>query len=191
MKDHYSNLEINRNSSTSVEIKKSYRQLILKWHPDKNSNSEDAKNIFQEVQDAYETLGDNGEKSIYDSSFLMLIDNIEHLKNIEKDILKDKLFEKRRELNDLKNAVSVNLNGEKRFILNNRLFSSLERKLNRTDWKKFYESNIKSLEEQIKKEDLEKILKVMKEIIEMEKNLIIFIKNQESQYQSLQEQKEY
>lgn len=49
------------------EIKKSYRRLALKWHPDKNrDNNEESTRIFTEIQQAYEVLSDPQERAWYD-----------------------------------------------------------------------------------------------------------------------------
>lgn len=63
MKCYYELLEVDRNSDSDT-IKKSYRRLALLWHPDKNKDKEDeAKNYFQLLQQAYETLSDPQEKA--------------------------------------------------------------------------------------------------------------------------------
>jgi len=54
-------------SATPEEIKKSYRQLSMKWHPDKNpDNQEEAKSKFQKINEAYETLSDQEKRQMYD-----------------------------------------------------------------------------------------------------------------------------
>lgn len=63
MKCHYEVLSLKREATTS-EIKKAYRRLALQWHPDKNlENSQEAKEQFQLVQNAYEVLSDPQERS--------------------------------------------------------------------------------------------------------------------------------
>jgi DnaJ-class molecular chaperone len=63
--DYYKVLEIEEGSSQD-EIKKSYRRLSMKWHPDKNQGNPDATNIFQKISEAYETLGDQERRQEYD-----------------------------------------------------------------------------------------------------------------------------
>lgn len=56
MSDYYSILGIEKSSSQN-EIKKAYRKLALKYHPDKN-NSDEAKNKFNEISQAYNNIID-------------------------------------------------------------------------------------------------------------------------------------
>ena len=65
MKDYYKILEVDRDCETE-EIKKSYKKLALKYHPDKN-NGDDTK--FKEISEAYEVLSDNIRRSQYDYNF--------------------------------------------------------------------------------------------------------------------------
>lgn len=64
-KTHYQTLGID-NTATDVEIKKAYRSLSLKYHPDRNQSS-DATVMFQEISTAYEILGDSEKKKEYDN----------------------------------------------------------------------------------------------------------------------------
>lgn len=66
MKCHYEVLGVPLNASDD-DLKKSYRKLALKWHPDKNlDNSDEAKREFQFIQAAYEVLSDPQERAWYD-----------------------------------------------------------------------------------------------------------------------------
>ena len=64
--DFYQILEVGREAS-SDEIKKSYRRLALKYHPDKNPGDTSAEAKFKQINEAYETLGDPSKKKAYDS----------------------------------------------------------------------------------------------------------------------------
>ena len=69
MVDHYSILEVPRNASAS-HIKKTYKKLALKWHPDKNLNCVDvATKRFNEISEAYEVLSDEEKRRIYDQTY--------------------------------------------------------------------------------------------------------------------------
>eukprot|EP00162_Nutomonas_longa_P011572 comp20621_c0_seq1/m.42034 comp20621_c0_seq1/g.42034 ORF comp20621_c0_seq1/g.42034 comp20621_c0_seq1/m.42034 type:complete len:360 (-) comp20621_c0_seq1:42-1121(-) len=63
-RDFYAILGVNRDADDR-EIKKAYKKLSLKYHPDKNPG-EDAKAKFVEVAEAYEVLSDSGKRQIYD-----------------------------------------------------------------------------------------------------------------------------
>ena len=62
---YYEVLEVERDASDD-QIKKAYRKLALKWHPDKNDNSEESTRIFKEIQQAYEVLIDRQKRAEYD-----------------------------------------------------------------------------------------------------------------------------
>ena len=65
-KNYYEILELN-NYADETEIKKSYRRLALKWHPDKNPNNiEMATEKFNEISEAFEVLGDKQKRKQYD-----------------------------------------------------------------------------------------------------------------------------
>lgn len=64
MSNYYEILQITKNASKS-EIKKAYHKLSKKYHPDKNKE-ENAKVIFQQVNEAYQILSDEKKREIYD-----------------------------------------------------------------------------------------------------------------------------
>ena len=63
--DYYDILGVTR-SASDAEIKRNYRKLAMKWHPDKNQNSEEASTKFQDIGEAYDVLSDKAKKAIYD-----------------------------------------------------------------------------------------------------------------------------
>jgi DnaJ-class molecular chaperone len=54
--------------ATKDEIKKAYRGLQMKWHPDKNQGSEESKRMSEKINGAYEILGDDEKRDEYDNS---------------------------------------------------------------------------------------------------------------------------
>lgn len=66
MKDYYQILEIPR-TATEQEIKKAYRKMAVKYHPDKNPGNPEAESKFKEINEAYDTLSDPTKKSNYDN----------------------------------------------------------------------------------------------------------------------------
>ncbi|MEE8300817.1 MAG: molecular chaperone DnaJ [Candidatus Tectomicrobia bacterium] len=63
--DYYELLGVSRNA-TEEEIKKSYRKLALKYHPDRNPNNPEAEEQFKQAAEAYEVLHDSEKRSLYD-----------------------------------------------------------------------------------------------------------------------------
>lgn len=64
-RDYYEVLGVNKNS-TEDEIKKAYRKLAKKYHPDLNPNDKSAEQNFKEVNEAYDVLSDKSKRSRYD-----------------------------------------------------------------------------------------------------------------------------
>jgi molecular chaperone DnaJ len=64
-RDYYEILGVGRNA-TADEIKKSYRQLAIKYHPDKNPGDKAAEEKFKEAAEAYEVLSDQNKRAGYD-----------------------------------------------------------------------------------------------------------------------------
>ena len=67
MKNYYEILGVEENSSPE-DIKKSYRKLAVKYHPDKNPGDTVAEEKFKEISEAYDILSDPNKKSNYDNS---------------------------------------------------------------------------------------------------------------------------
>lgn len=66
MEDHYKTLSVDKNATVD-EIKKSYRKLAKKFHPDVNRDNPEATEMFKKVTEAYEVLSDEHRKATYDS----------------------------------------------------------------------------------------------------------------------------
>ncbi len=64
-RDYYEVLGLQRNA-TEAEIKKAYRKLALKYHPDKNPDDKQAEDNFKEAAEAYEVLSDANKRNRYD-----------------------------------------------------------------------------------------------------------------------------
>ncbi len=64
-RDYYEILGVNRDASDD-EIKKAYRKLAMKYHPDRNPDNPKAEEHFKEAKEAYEILSDSGKRGAYD-----------------------------------------------------------------------------------------------------------------------------
>src|SRR5947207_13131592 len=66
MKDYYKSLEVEKNA-TGDEIKKAYRKMAVKYHPDKNPENKEPEEKFKEASEAYEVLSDDAKRKQYDT----------------------------------------------------------------------------------------------------------------------------
>ena len=64
-RDYYEVLGVNRDASEE-EIKKAYRKLAMKHHPDRNPDNPKSEELFKEAKEAYEVLSDTGKRGAYD-----------------------------------------------------------------------------------------------------------------------------
>jgi len=64
MRDYYEILGVNKSSSDD-EIKKAYRKIAIKYHPDKNPNNKSAEDKFKEAAEAYSVLSDKNKRQRY------------------------------------------------------------------------------------------------------------------------------
>ncbi len=64
-RDYYNVLGVPRNASIA-DVKKAYRALAHKWHPDKNQGDDEAASRFKDITEAYRVLGDPDQRARYD-----------------------------------------------------------------------------------------------------------------------------
>ncbi len=64
-RDYYEILGVSRNASKD-ELKKAYRRLAMKYHPDRNQNDKEAEEKFKEAKEAYDVLSDEQKRAAYD-----------------------------------------------------------------------------------------------------------------------------
>jgi len=64
--DYYKILGVSKNVNIS-DLKKKYRKLALKWHPDKNKNKKESEECFKKISEAYDVLSDDKKRQIYDN----------------------------------------------------------------------------------------------------------------------------
>ena len=66
-KDYYAELGVKKDASAE-EIKKAYRKLARKYHPDSNAGDASAEAKFKEVSEAYDVVGDAKKRKEYDEA---------------------------------------------------------------------------------------------------------------------------
>ena len=64
-KDHYQTLGVKKDASQD-EVKKAYRKLARKYHPDANPDDSSAEGRFKAISEAYDVLGDPEKRKAYD-----------------------------------------------------------------------------------------------------------------------------
>ena len=84
--DYYEILGVSKNA-TPVEIKKGYRKMAIKYHPDKNPGDKSAEENFKKAAEAYEILSDDNKKARYDQYGHAAFENGEHcMPNCKRDV---------------------------------------------------------------------------------------------------------
>ena len=63
--DYYELLGVQKNAS-EAELKKAYRKLAMKYHPDRNQGNTESEAKFKEINEAYEVLSDSSKRAVYD-----------------------------------------------------------------------------------------------------------------------------
>ena len=63
--DYYDTLGVSRDAS-SAQIKKAYKKLAMKYHPDRNAGDKKSEEKFKELSEAYEVLSDSSKRQTYD-----------------------------------------------------------------------------------------------------------------------------
>ena len=69
-RDYYEVLGVDR-SASSEELKKAYRKVAMKYHPDRNPGDEEAEEKLKEASEAFEVLSDQGKRQRYDQFCLL------------------------------------------------------------------------------------------------------------------------
>ena len=79
MENYYDLLQIDVNA-TNEELKKAYRKLAKKYHPDVNINNKDAQELFKKINNAYEVLSNDVTRKKYDEELKFNFSNNENFK---------------------------------------------------------------------------------------------------------------
>lgn len=105
---YYDILGVGKNANDET-IKKAYRRLAMKYHPDKNQDDKDAENKFKEINEAYEVLSNKEKKHKYDKYGSVNIPNNFQTHNVYSNVFDDASFTDF--LNDSFFNITINKNG--------------------------------------------------------------------------------
>ena len=72
--NYYNTLGLRRDSSVE-EIKKVYRKLAMQYHPDRNGGSPESEDRLKEINEAYQILGDEKKRRLYDLQYRLPFEN--------------------------------------------------------------------------------------------------------------------
>ena len=129
-KDYYKILEIDKNSSPE-EIRKAYKKLVLKYHPDKNpENMEESEKKFKEIYEAYSVLSNPSKKSDYDSFGRTNFQSFDYT-NIDPFSFFNDYFKDNEEFNEDIRGINFNNNNDEDEPKNDveRRFNEIEKRL--------------------------------------------------------------
>lgn len=148
--DYYNLLGVNYNATTS-DIKKAFRKMSLEYHPDRNNNNSEKKEIFQKINDAYVILSNEKERKKYDenikiSNFDNVNNNLSNLSNLNNlnNLSNLNLFNN---VNRLNNVNPLNNLNNLENILKSEIFSGLFSNLN--EYNNLFNQNIPIIEKTI------------------------------------------
>ena len=71
-RDYYETLGVNK-SADKEAIKRAYRKLAKKYHPDTNAGNPHAEEMFKDVTEAYNVLSDEKKRKLYDEDFPLVV----------------------------------------------------------------------------------------------------------------------
>lgn len=114
-KNYYDILGVDKNASKE-DIKKAYRKLAIKYHPDKNQGDKDAESKFKEISEAYDVIGDENKRSNYDrfgssnGSGFDMNDIFSNFGDVFSNFSQRYGFSKKRKGSDLKITVMLDIN---------------------------------------------------------------------------------
>jgi DnaJ-class molecular chaperone len=86
VKDYYRFLGVKRDASDK-EIKKAYRKLAMKYHPDRNKGKSDCEEHLKEINEAYHVLGDKEKRRQYDLLLRQPFSNYVYYEDLSDDLM--------------------------------------------------------------------------------------------------------